>query len=109
MACLLAFAWPGHIRQLQQVLAGALLRTEDGVMRPEHLPPMLRQSTPRPSPTPSLAALLAAQEREHSVATWHRAGGVQARAARLLGISERSLWSRLNKLDIDPAGVKVMS
>jgi len=29
-----------------------------------------------------------------------KAGGVQARAAKALGISERSLWYRVKKLDI---------
>ena len=30
-----------------------------------------------------------------------RAGGVQVMAARLLGVSERSLWHRVKKFDID--------
>ena len=36
------------------------------------------------------------------MAALHKAGGVQAKAAKLLGISERSLWYRLKKLDINP-------
>src|SRR5206468_3249873 len=106
------------------------LITEDGAIRPEHLPPTLREPAPRTwqmrfgttvsaqgsgplnwaaLPTqsqgaqrPSLDELLASQERDCIVAALHKAGGVQARAAKLLGISERSLWYRLKKLDIDP-------
>ena len=133
MECLLAFPWPGNLRQLQHVLEGALLVTEDGVICPEHLPPTLREPAPRlcqthfgatvsaqgaqrPFPAsataegrqfngaPSLDALLAAQERDCIMAALHKAGGVQARAAKLLGISERSLWYRLKKLAIDPTG-----
>ena len=109
MECLLAFAWPGNIRQLQHVLEGALLVAEDGVMHPEDLPATLRQPAARTWQwqAHSLDVLLAEQERQHIVTALHKAGGVQARAAKLLGISERSLWYRLKKLDIDPTGVKV--
>jgi len=107
MECLWAFPWPGNIRQLQHVLEGALLLAEDGVIRPEHLSPTLREPTPRMSDAHSLDERLAAQERECIVAALQKAGGVQARAAKVLGISERSLWYRLKKLSIDPTGVKV--
>jgi transcriptional regulator with GAF, ATPase, and Fis domain len=33
-------------------------------------------------------------------------GGVQARAAELLGIKERSLWHRIKKYEIDPGSLK---
>jgi DNA-binding NtrC family response regulator len=102
MECFLAFSWPGNLRQLQHVLEGALLITEDGVIRPEHLPPILRAPVSPTGQTHSLDELLAAQERDCIVAALHKAGGTQARAAKLLGISERSLWYRLKKLDIDP-------
>jgi transcriptional regulator with PAS, ATPase and Fis domain len=35
-----------------------------------------------------------------------RAGGVQTRAAKLLGIKERSLWHRVKKLNIDAVSLK---
>jgi transcriptional regulator with PAS, ATPase and Fis domain len=110
MECLWAFPWPGNIRQLQHVLERALLIAENGVIRPEHLPPTLREPEREPEPRTwqvhSLDELLAAQERECIVAALQQAGGVQARAAKVLGISERSLWYRLKKLGIDPTGEK---
>ena len=104
LECIRSFPWPGNIRQLQHVLEGALLIAEDGVMRPEHLPPILRAPAPRTWQEHSLDVLLAEQERDCIVAALHKVGGVQARAAKLLGISERSLWYRLKKLAIDPTG-----
>ncbi|MFC1896770.1 helix-turn-helix domain-containing protein [Thermodesulfobacteriota bacterium] len=35
-----------------------------------------------------------------------RTGGVQVRAAELLGINERSLWHRVKKLEIDISAMK---
>ena len=32
--------------------------------------------------------------------------GIQARAAELLGIKERSLWHRIKKYEIDPGSLK---
>ena len=107
LECIRSFPWPGNIRQLQHVLEGALLIAEDGVIRPEHLPPILRAPAPRTWQEHSLDVLLAEQERDCIVAALHKVGGVQARAAKLLGISERSLWYRLKKLDIDPTGGRV--
>jgi two-component system, NtrC family, response regulator AtoC len=106
MEVLWAFRWPGNLRQLQHVLEGALLIAEDGVIRPEHLPQALREPAPRTSHAHSLDEQLTAQERECIVAALQKTGGVQARAARALGITERSLWYRLKKLGIEPTGVK---
>ncbi len=35
-----------------------------------------------------------------------RAGGIQARAAQILGINQRSLWHRIKKYNIDPSSFK---
>jgi two-component system response regulator AtoC len=43
---------------------------------------------------------LAAEERRVIVEALKETGGVQVQAARLLGITERSLWHRVKKLDI---------
>ena len=43
---------------------------------------------------------LNAAERDIIIATLKETGGVQSQAARLLGISERSLWHRVKKLAI---------
>jgi len=102
MECLWAFPWPGNIRQLQHVLDGALVIADDGVIRPEHLPPILRESKPRASNSRSLDELLAEKERELILDALKKASGVQAKAAKILGISERSSWYRVKKLGISP-------
>ena len=100
-----AYAWPGNVRELQHVLEGAMVMS-DGVVQPEHLPPAIQRSTAQP---PAGAAPVLAGPLDEALENWERqmildalrqGGGVQARAAKILGISERSLWYRVKKLGI---------
>jgi two-component system response regulator AtoC len=108
MRCLWTYHWPGNVRELQHVLEAAMVLS-DGVIMPEHLPPgVQRSATPSPQavgPLVSLAGgslddVLAEGERRMILEALAKAGGIQARAARILGISERSLWYRVKKLKI---------
>ena len=105
LRCLWAYAWPGNVRELQHVLEGGMVMS-DGVILPEHLPPNIQRA---PSQPPAEAAPVLAGPLDEALENWERqmildalrqGGGVQARAAKLLGISERSLWYRVKKLGI---------
>ena len=81
----------------------------DGVIMPEHLPPAIQRgsamSTAAVNPFSvnagvSLDDVLADGERRMILDAIGKANGVQARAAKILGISERSLWYRVKKLKI---------
>jgi two-component system, NtrC family, response regulator AtoC len=108
LRCLWTYPWPGNIRELQHVLEAAMVLS-DGVIMPEHLPPAVQRGGtattqaanvfPMP-PGISLDDVLAEGERRLIIDALGKAGGVQARAAKLLGISERSLWYRVKKLKI---------
>jgi two-component system response regulator AtoC len=114
LRCLWAYTWPGNVRELQHVLEGAMVLC-DGLILPEHLPPAVRQATPgtppppappaaapeaMPLPATSLDEALEDSERRMILEALRQTGGIQARAAKLLGISERSLWYRVKKLGI---------
>lgn len=45
---------------------------------------------------------MAEKERELMIDALNKASGVQAKAAKILGISERSSWYRIKKLGINP-------
>jgi two-component system response regulator AtoC len=105
LRCLWAYAWPGNVRELQHVLEGGMVMS-DGVILPEHLPPNIQRA---PSQPPAEAAPVLAGPLDEALENWERqmildalrqGGGVQARAAKILGISERSLWYRVKKLGI---------
>ena len=100
------YAWPGNIRELQHVLEGAMVLS-DGTILPEHLPPAVQrgaQSQPGAEAGPTLGGsldeALEEWERRAILDALQKANGVQARAAKILGISERSLWYRVKKLKI---------
>jgi two-component system response regulator AtoC len=116
LRCLWTYSWPGNVRELQHVLEGALVLC-DGVILPDHLPPAVQQAAPvaaptvtsgPPAPAPESAPLLTGSldetledwERRMILEALRQTGGIQARAAKLLGVSERSLWYRVKKLNI---------
>ena len=106
LRCLWTYPWPGNIRELQHVLEGAMVLS-DGVILPEHLPPTVQRGTKAaaageasPSMTGSLDEALEDWERRAILDALQKAHGVQARAAKILGITERSLWYRVKKLKI---------
>jgi two-component system response regulator AtoC len=113
LRCLWSYQWPGNVRELQHVLEGAMVLS-DGVILPEHLPPAVQRMTRVPAPVPEPAAPAGAPEAmtgslDEALEDWERrtildalrkGDGVQARAAKILGISERSLWYRVKKLKI---------
>jgi transcriptional regulator with PAS, ATPase and Fis domain len=106
LRCLWTYAWPGNVRELQHVLEGAMVMS-DGVIKPEHLPPAIQRSTqarPAAESAPvlsgSLDEALEEWERRMILDALSQTQGIQARAAKVLGISERSLWYRIKKLGI---------
>ncbi len=80
----------------------------DGVITPEHLPPAIQRAVQaRPAAaenapvlTGSLDEALEEWERRMILDALSQTHGVQARAAKALGVSERSLWYRIKKLGI---------
>jgi len=106
LRCLWTYPWPGNIRELQHVLEGAMVLS-DGVVLPEHLPPAVQRGSKAgaageasPAVTGSLDEALEDWERRAILNALQKANGVQARAAKILGITERSLWYRVKKLKI---------
>ena len=112
---LMAYGWPGNIRELRNSLERAtVLAGEQGVVLPEHLPAQLRLI---PATHPQLPVMPESrakdlderlQEIEKSliIAALIKAHGVQVRAADMLGIKERSLWHRVKKFGLDPTTYK---
>lgn len=99
---LLAHDWPGNVRELKNVLERATVLAGGEEIAPRHLPGLSGQG-PAESTGDEAADLdsrLAAYERTLIEAALSRTGGVQSRAAALLGIKERSLWHRVKKLGI---------
>ncbi len=109
LALLKGFAWPGNIRQLENVIERAVVVAEGPVISPAELPPELFDgdgaesaadpfADPVPPPVPRTERERA--ERDRLVRALAAAGGNKAEAARALGVARSTLLSRLKKLGL---------
>jgi two-component system, NtrC family, response regulator AtoC len=121
------YAWPGNVRELRKAVEHGVVLCDGDVVRPEHLPARLapgsRTSPSWPPSPPSSGSLAAAGsaharagdaddplsrvqrelesvERKRVQEALDRCAGNQTRAAALLGISRRTLVSRLTEYNL---------
>jgi DNA-binding NtrC family response regulator len=113
-----AYGWPGNIRELRNVMERAVILCSSEEITPEHLPAQKMRRPPDqgavgggvgvPTPMASSARDVALPLRDEKMAAERRAiidalercAGNQTRAAELLGISRRTLCSRLKEYNI---------
>ena len=108
MALIEAYAWPGNVRELENAIerAVALERTE--TVLPESLPPHVRAGGDRspvqvaklPEGAFDLEAHVDQIYRDHITEALAKAGGVQVRAAELLGMTFRSFRYYAKKFNL---------
>jgi DNA-binding NtrC family response regulator len=89
---LVAYSWPGNVRQLRNVLERALILSRGAPLRVDHLPTELGSARDEPR---SLQSDLDSIERKRIVEALDRCGGNQTQAAKLLGMPRRTLVSRI--------------
>jgi Nif-specific regulatory protein len=109
LEALVAHDWPGNVRQLRNVLERLVVAHGEGVVRASDLEWLTATATPTPTSTPtatptstptSPSTSTAPSEQARIEEALARAGHVQARAARLLGMSVRQLRWRIAKYGI---------
>ncbi|MFZ5861439.1 MAG: sigma-54-dependent transcriptional regulator [Nitrospirota bacterium] len=96
MASLAAREWRGNIRELQNVVGRAVLLAEDGVIAPEHV---FAGQEPQAAPSTAFRPGTTVWEAERNLilATLERVGGNRTHAAKILGISIRTLRNKLHQ------------
>jgi len=116
VARLLHHLWPGNIRELRNVIArSVLLCTSDTILRPSDLrfesvgrsasspPPSLMDVAPpnvAPAPPSSATEFAPGSEEQRILESLERSAGNQTRAAKMLGISRRTLLKRLDEMQV---------
>jgi Nif-specific regulatory protein len=98
---MMAYHWPGNVRELENCIERAVLLSTDGVLHGHHMPPTLQ--TAEASGTKfegSLEKMLENIEREMILDALKSARGNMAKAARMLGLTERVMGLRVKKHDI---------
>ncbi|MBE0576269.1 MAG: sigma-54-dependent Fis family transcriptional regulator [Desulfuromonadales bacterium] len=102
------YSWPGNIRELQNVIERGVLFCSGEQLLPEDLPDIFRKDnvTAEPRPLPPLEFNKPLPEQLDEIEenlirrAMVQARGVQAHAARLLGISRSNLQHKLHKYDL---------
>jgi two-component system, NtrC family, response regulator HydG len=101
MRVLQAQRWPGNVRELRNVVENMVVTGVHEVLELSDLPPSLRDSQPLPAAAPAslgLAGRTAAEvEREHIRATLELVHKNRSRAARMMGIGERTLYRKIKE------------
>ncbi len=101
--------WPGNIRELRNTVERALLSCRGEMIDVSDLPSTLQSTASAGDPIAAAGEQLGAHSLDDWLADVERRAilraladchGVQAHAARQLGITERSLWHRIKKLGI---------
>jgi two-component system response regulator PilR (NtrC family) len=108
---MLRYDWPGNIRELENTIERAVALEHTPAVLPESLPPAVRGETPRQAVRPQpvedlpesgfdLEAHVMEIERGYLAEALKRAGGVQVKAAELLGMSFRSFRYYVKKYNL---------
>ena len=110
---LTAYYWPGNVRELQNTLERAAVLADDGIITPALLPAQITgtakeiiSQAPDATTPKSIDERIDDVERGLIIEALSRSGGVQVKAAEILGINQRSLWHRIKKLGIDVNSLK---
>ena len=94
---LVAYPWPGNVRQLHNALERAAILCEGGLITAEHLSlQALSVTVPRREPR------LSDVERRTIEQVLRETGGNKSKAARRLGITRTQLYCRLRKYGLEP-------
>jgi transcriptional regulator with GAF, ATPase, and Fis domain len=119
---LMNYTWPGNIRELRNTVERVALMADDGVIDPPDIPANILTASgmdridyrkdrkdeeeSHSSEKISIDDRLRDLEKKMIMEALLSTQGVQARAAELLGIKERSLWHRIKKFEIDISSLK---
>jgi two-component system NtrC family response regulator len=99
-----SYAWPGNIRELQNMIESAAIIAESPVIQSRDLPAVVRGQESQPGLDLSEDMSLEELERRYISLLLERLGGHRARVAKVLQISERNLYRKLRAYNIASDG-----
>jgi transcriptional regulator with GAF, ATPase, and Fis domain len=111
---LLAYGYPGNIRELQNVVQRAVLLSEGETIEPRHLPEALRAPSPDSFPEDMAGEGFRAAkqkvverfERDYISGCLRRVGGNISQAAREAGIDYKNFYIKMQQYGIDAASFR---
>ncbi len=104
---LMRYDWPGNVRELENMLERAAIMSGNGIIdRDAIIQSGINETSPllTPADAPAVASMNLSDpeldERERVIAALEQTGWVQAKAARLLGMTPRQIAYRIQTLNI---------
>ena len=94
---LLNYHWPGNVRELKSVVESAILGCKGTVIHKQHLPFEILHVEPQTTPESF------SDDKNGMLAALKKARGSRTKAARLLGISRATFYSRLDEYGLKPS------
>ncbi len=97
--------WPGNARELRNAMEAAVVHCEGSTLLAEHLPPTVMGRVSLADRGSSSTSKMKMRKEEAEVEEIRKAlektGGIQKAAADILGISRRTLWSKIRQYGIE--------
>ncbi len=101
MDILMAYPFPGNIRELKSALHYAFTIAEKGPLDSNHLPPQMSAATPTTAEAVFSGSQKEQKEKRELIEALRETSGNQTRAAKLLGINRVTVWNRMRKYGLD--------
>ncbi|MBD3366880.1 MAG: response regulator [Candidatus Eisenbacteria bacterium] len=102
MRTIMAYDWPGNVRELENAVQRAIVLSRGETIFPEHLPARVRAAAGGEGrEDPATGRTMREVERDAIVRTLRETDGNRTHAAKILGISRRTLQNKIKEYDID--------
>jgi two-component system response regulator HydG len=98
----MGYLWPGNVRELENAVQRAIVLSRGETIFPEHLPAKVQAAGEGPEGIPrSEGKTMREVERETIIKTLRQTDGNRTHAAKILGISRRTLQNKIKEYGID--------
>jgi len=101
MRTVMAYDWPGNVRELENAVQRSVVLSRGETIFPEHLPARVRAAGGDGTEGTSSGRTMREVERDAIVRTLRETDGNRTHAAKILGISRRTLQNKIREYDID--------
>ncbi|MBR9980776.1 MAG: sigma-54-dependent Fis family transcriptional regulator, partial [Desulfatitalea sp.] len=105
ISCLEAYSWPGNVRELKNVIQRAVISCPGDILNSAQLPPRISQIQHQDVIMSIRIGMTMEQvQRELISRTLQYTGNNRSRTSEILGISRRSLYTKIQRYNLLPQG-----